>query len=339
MLWGFVATIAVGFLLTAGATWTGLNPLRGGALASAVALWLAARIGFLAGGAAAFVVAAAAELALFLLAAAAMARVVIRSRNQRNYGVPVLMLALAAADGAFLVAAYVGDARLMTFFQGGLLVMAIIALLIARRVIPFFAMRAVPGLQIPMHARSGLVQMAAGALAVAALLLGRPWLQAAGLAVAGALALAQVLAWRPLAVRRKPLLWVLYAGYAGLGLGLLAASALAAGAELRAAVHVHAIAMAGFAVLIIGMVTRTALGHLGRALEVDRSMVASYALVLAAAALRLVALWPSAASAPALQASALAWIAAFGLYLWRFAPWLVRPRADAGRPTIAVRTQ
>jgi uncharacterized protein involved in response to NO len=339
MLWGFVATIAVGFLLTAGATWTGLNPLRGGALAGAVALWLAARIGFLAGGAAAFVVAAAAELALFLLAAAAMARVVIRSRNQRNYGVPVLMLALAAADGAFLVAAYVGDARLMTFFQGGLLVMAIIALLIARRVIPFFAMRAVPGLQIPMHARSGLVQLAAGALAVAALLLGRPWLQAAGLAVAGALALAQVLAWRPLAVRRKPLLWVLYAGYAGLGVGLLAASAQAAGAELQAAVHVHAIAMAGFAVLIIGMVTRTALGHLGRALEVDRSMVASYALVLAAAALRLVALWPSAASAPALQASALAWISAFGLYLWRFAPWLVRPRADAGRPTIAVRAQ
>ena len=33
MLWGFVATIAVGFLLTAGANWTGRNPLRGNALA------------------------------------------------------------------------------------------------------------------------------------------------------------------------------------------------------------------------------------------------------------------------------------------------------------------
>src|SRR5690606_36249876 len=29
MLWGFVATIAVGFLLTASATWTGINPLQG----------------------------------------------------------------------------------------------------------------------------------------------------------------------------------------------------------------------------------------------------------------------------------------------------------------------
>ena len=339
MLWGFVATVAVGFLLTAGANWTGLNPLRGGPLAAAAALWLVARSGFLLGGTAAFVAAASAEVAFFLLAAVAMARVVVRSRNRRNYGVPVLMLALAAADAAFLAAAYAGDARLMHVFQGGLLVMAVIALLIARRVIPFFATRAVSGLQIPMHVRSGQVQVAAGAIAVAALLLGLPRLQAGALAVAGALALAQVVAWKPLAVRRKPLLWILYAGYAGLGLGLLAAAAQAAGFELRSAVHVHLIAMAGFAVLIIGMVTRTALGHLGRALEVDRSMVVSYALVLAAVALRLIALWPSVASAAALQASALAWIAAFGLYLWRFAPWLVRPRADAGRPNIAVRPQ
>src|SRR5690606_5568928 len=35
MLWGFVATIAVGFLLTASATWTGVNPLKGVPLAIA----------------------------------------------------------------------------------------------------------------------------------------------------------------------------------------------------------------------------------------------------------------------------------------------------------------
>jgi len=34
MLWGFVATIAAGFLLTAGANWTGKNPLRGNPLAA-----------------------------------------------------------------------------------------------------------------------------------------------------------------------------------------------------------------------------------------------------------------------------------------------------------------
>ena len=331
MLWGFVATIAVGFLMTAGANWTGINPLRGTALAAACALWIVARAGFLAGGSPAFWVAAAAELAFFALAAGAMARVVIRSRNRRNAGVPLLMLALAASDAAFLAAAWQGDdyALLMQRLQVGLLSMALVALLIARRVIPFFAMRAVPGLVIPMHEKSGQVQLGAGVVAVLALVAGPPALQAAGLAAAGAIALWQVIAWKPLAVRARPILWILYAGYAGLGLGLLAAAAQAAGAELRNAVPVHLVAMAGFSVLIIGMVTRTALGHLGRGLNLDRSMVASYWLVIAAVALRLAALWPSAAAAHLLHLSAAAWIAAFGLYLWRFVPWLIRPRPDA----------
>jgi uncharacterized protein involved in response to NO len=89
---------------------------------------------------------------------------------------------------------------------------------------------------------------------------------------------------------------------------------------------VHMLAMAGFSVLVIGMVTRTALGHLGRPLVTDPSMVASYALVLVAVALRLLALAPTAFSVSALHLSAAAWIGAFALYLWRFAPLMVRPR-------------
>ncbi|PTN52447.1 NnrS family protein, partial [Achromobacter xylosoxidans] len=45
MLWGFVATIAVGFLLTAGANWTGKNPLHGTPLAILCAVWIVARAG------------------------------------------------------------------------------------------------------------------------------------------------------------------------------------------------------------------------------------------------------------------------------------------------------
>ena len=78
------------------------------------------------------------------------------------------------------------------------------------------------------------------------------------------IALVQVLAWKPWAVRRVPLLWILYLGYAALGVGLLVAAAHASGWVLRAAWPVHVIGVSGFSVLIIGMVTRTALGHLGR---------------------------------------------------------------------------
>lgn len=328
MLWGFVATIAVAFLMTAGANWTGINPLKGSALAAAGVLWLIARIGFLAGGNGLFLVAAAAELGFFLLAALAMMRAVYKAKNTRNYAVPWLLVGLGAADALYLLAARDGDyALLMQRFNAGLLVMALIALLIARRVIPFFAMRAVTGLTIPAQTRSGQVQLAACAAAVIFLLAGLPLPTAISLGLAGLLALWQVATWKPYAVRGNPLLWILYAGFSGLGIGLLLAALKAAGVAMPPALPVHVITMAGFSVLIIGMLTRTALGHLGKPLATDRSMRASYALVLVATILRLTAIAPTAFTQLALQLSAAAWMAAFALYLWRFAPLLIRPRA------------
>lgn len=329
MLWGFIATIAVGFLLTAGSNWTGIHPLKGRALGALGLLWVLARVGYLVPGAAAFWLAVGCELLFFAWAAAALGRAIYGARNQRNYGVPLLVLALGVADALFLLAARQGDyALLMQRFNAGLLCMALIALLVARRVIPFFAMRAVPGLTIPMHTRSGHWQLGAGGLAIGLGLLGWMWAMAACLAAAGVVALVQVLAWKPRAVRRVPLLWILYLGYAALGVGLLVAAAHASGWVLRAAWPVHVIGVAGFSVLIMGMVTRTALGHLGYPLRADRLIVWCYALVIAAAALRLLALLPSGLAFVSLQASAGVWVLAFGLYLRRFFPMMIRPGID-----------
>lgn len=327
MLWGFIATIAVGFLMTAGSNWTGINPLQGRALAVVSFLWLVARLGYLAGSPLAFWIAVAAELGFFLLAAAAMMRAVYRAKNTRNYAVPWLLVGLGVADALYLMAALGGDySLLMQRFNAGLVVMALIALLIGRRVIPFFAMRATPGLDIPKHTGTGQVQLGACAVAALCQLAGWPLPTAAALGVAGALALVQVLSWKPWAVRGNPLLWILYTGYGGLGVGLVLAALAAAGVALPRVLPVHVIAMAGFSVLIIGMVTRTALGHLGRPLATDRSMRASYGLMLAAVALRLAAVVDAPSSSGFLQLSAAAWIAALVLYLWRFTPMLIRPR-------------
>jgi uncharacterized protein involved in response to NO len=205
-------------------------------------------------------------------------------------------------------------------------VMAMVALLIARRVIPFFAMSALPGLKIPLRTRTGQVQLAACAAAIACVLAAWYLPAAFALAVVGVLSLWRVLSWKPHAVRGKPLLWILYLGHAGLGIGLVFAACLAAGVKLPPALPMHTIAMAGFSVLIIGMTTRTSLGHLGRPQAADRSMVASYLLVLTAAALRLAAIEPGRFSPLLLQFATAAWITAFALYLWRFAPLLIRPR-------------
>ena len=54
-----------------------------------------------------------------------------------------------------------------------------------------------------------------------------------------------------------PLLWILYTGYLGLSIGLLVGAAQLAGLVVRVARPAHVIGVAGFSVMILGMVTRT----------------------------------------------------------------------------------
>lgn len=329
MLWGFIATIAVGFLLTAAHNWTGINPLKGAALGILCLLWLLARLGFLAPGALPFAVGATAELLFFGMATLALGRSVLKARNRRNYGLPILLLALGIADAMYLHTVTLGDyARLMQHFHAGLLCMAVITLLVARRVIPFFATRAISGLTLPMHTRSGHWQLTAGVLAIAAGLAGWHVTMASLLAITGTIALVQIVDWKPWAVRHTPLLWVLYAGYAALGAGLLVAAAHAGGWVQRTAWPAHVIGLAGFSVLIIGMVTRTALGHLGHPLRANRLIVTCYLLVIVASALRLAALFPGPWVTGALHGATGAWVLAFALYVWHFFPMMIRPRVD-----------
>lgn len=332
MLWGFIATIAVAFLLTASATWTGFNPLKGSALAAVTLLWVIARVAYLVEGTTAFFIGGIAESAFFGISAVLLLKVMVQGKSKRNYGVPWLILGLGVANILYLQAVLQGDyGLLLQRFDTGLISMAVVALLIARRVIPFFSMRMVPGLELPMLVRSGHIQLTASVAAIVCGLAGFKLPMAIGLIVAGLLALWQLLQWKPLAVVHKPMLWILYLGYGLMGIGLLFAAVHSAGwgsgVLARAATHVHIIGVGGFSMLIIGMLTRTALGHLGRPLQLDSSMLISYWLMIAAVVLRLAALWPTPYMLMLQQASAISWMACMTLYLWRFVPMLIRPRA------------
>lgn len=331
MLWSFIGTIAVGFLLTASANWTGLNPLKGAGLAFICVLWIIARIGYLVGGETFFLIGAVSETIFFFYSSYCLLNVVMKSKNQRNYGLPVMVFGLGFFNILFLRAVWVdGYVEVIEMFNLGLICMAMIALLIARRVIPFFAMRRVANLKLPMQVRSGHAQLLLTFVAIVFGIFKVFPLMGLALAVAGAISIVQVIRWKPRAVLHNPLLWILYLGYAAMGFGLILAGAqllgITTGGFSRAAGHVHLIGMGGFSILIIGMVTRTALGHLGRPLALDKSMIISYYLMIAAVVFRLLAVWPTAYYSFFIDAAAIAWIICFALYLWRFIPMLIRPR-------------
>ena len=342
MLWGFVGAVAVGFLLTATTNWTGKNPLQGKALGGLALVWCIARIGFLFPGDIAFAIACAADLAFFAGAAFALARCLWAHQSKYNYAFPALLLGMGLANAAFLYAIWEQRdyATLMQRLFTGLLCMLVIALLLARRVIPFFAGRAVPGLKLDKHTRSGQWQSALTVLAIACIPLQFNNTAAALFITAGLLTLWHWVAWKPWAVRTTPLLWILYLGYLGMGLGLIATAAYTTGWTTRLSWPVHTIAMAGFGALILGMMTRTALGHTGRALSVDGYMLLSFYLLCIAIVLRIAALSASTSNVAWLHASAACWMLAFAVYLVRFIPILTQPRADKrpGKPISLQRT-
>ncbi|UPL19784.1 NnrS family protein [Alcaligenes faecalis] len=325
MLWAFIGTIAVGFLLTASATWTGQPTLRGPSLGALCLIWILARFSLLLPNG--LMAALLLDALFFAIAAAELGRVILIARNKRNYGIPLAMLALGLSHALFMYSLMQGQDP-MPYFYSGFWTMGLITLLIARRIIPFFAMRALPGLSLPAQTRSGHWQMGLSAIAIALSL--SPWRLPLALVLAalGLIACFQWVRWKPWASRNTPLLWILYLGYAGLALGLLSAAAYEAGWILRAAWPVHIVGLAGFSVMIIGMLTRTALGHLGRPLRATPKVVLGYGFLIAACVLRLLALIPSSWSLPLLHAAGLCWILAMLNYLHQFAPMLIRPRLN-----------
>ena len=98
------------------------------------------------------------------------------------------------------------------------------------------------------------------------------------------------------------------------------------------AAALHAFGVGAVGGMIVGMITRTALGHTGRPLHAGPMETSAYVLVHAAALLRVVpllivpALYPSA-----LVASGVLWSAGFAFYLARYAPLLTSARPD-GKP-------
>ena len=328
MLFGFTLAVVVGFLLTAGRNWTNRPTPTGWRLAALAALWVAARVLVLTpfGWAAAI-----ANTAFPLAAAAALAGPFIASRNRRNYFFLGLLVLIAAAA----LTVHLAQLQVISLPAGfgitiGLDAVLFIIAVMAGRVVPMFTNGGVPGAQAS-H-RAWLEQAALGALLVLlladALRLGGAPL-AALLAVAALAHLARWLLWRPWTTLHTPLVWVLHAATLWIPVHLVLRSASALGI-VAASVAVHALTVGAAGGLVIGMMTRIAKGHTGRALRADRADVVCYGLVLGAGVVRVaVPLIAPTLLLPAVLGSAALWSAGFGLYAVRYWTVLTGARADA----------
>jgi len=327
MLFGFALPVIVGFLFTAGRNWTNRPTPTGWKLGAIVALWAAARVLVLTPFATA---AALANVAFPLAAAFGLAVPFAKARNRRNYFFVGLLLLLAAA-AAFVHLSQLGVLARPAWLgiQAALDVVLFIVAVMAGRVVPMFTNNAVPGALATR--RPSVERFALGsvlALLVADLMGVDGWLIAAGTLAACVAHAWRWALWQPLKTLRAPLVWVLHAAYLWVPIHFLL-RCLASFGVVAESLATHALTVGAVGGLVIGMMTRTARGHTGRPLRADAFDLASYVLVLSAAAVRVVLpLAVPAQTVHAVLGSALLWSLGFGLFAVRYWPVLSRPRLD-----------
>lgn len=336
MVYGFGGAIVAGFLLTAVPSWSGQPRLSGGWLAAFAGLWLAGRLAVAFSGYLGAPAAAVVDLAFLAILFGRTMMQVVAGRNWRNLPVaagPALLLAGAALVHAQALG--LGQTAMLGT-RLGIAVFVLLVALIGGRIIPAFTRNWLVGTgrggPLPSEFNRFDVAVIAGSAAALVAWLADPRAEATGVlcAIAAAGHVARLVRWQGLRTLSEPLLWVLHLGYAWMAVAfaLAAASAALTGTVPQSAA-VHAFTGGVIATMMLAMMTRATLGHTGRPLRADKATTAIYLLVTAAAVMRVLAGLAPAVYLSLLAWSAVAWIAAFTLYVAVYAPKLCRPRIAA----------
>lgn len=334
MVFGFSRAAIFGFLFTAGQHWSGKFLLGGSSLLTLFLLWFAGRFAF-------FLPPIFSQLAFACDLAASLyslyrLRALMAPQQKHNHNVVYLAVLFLLIQVGAVTAVYSPQFtnHFLHFVHLGLLVVAAFIVLIAGRVLPFFASavtqgakpRIIPRIEkfvwpmtlvtivsfalVPLH--PAFEKIAAFIFVLAAALHGIRWYY-----------------WKPLSTLKIPILAILYIGYLWLiaGLFLLALSLVG---WIPASTGWHMLGIGAAGVFIFGMMTRVALGHTGRPIKAMGFAMAGYVTLNAALGVRVVMPLFGITDHAYLFAASL-WIFTFIFYLMKYTPILFRSRID-GRP-------
>lgn len=336
MLFGFVAAVMAGFLLTAVPNWTGRPFLSGLPLAGLALLWMAGR------AAAAFSDAIGLVPAMivdggFLIVLAAWAAREIRAAGNRNLPVAAIVALLGILNILDYVA-LLGPAGLAG--PAGRLAIGLVIVLISLiggRIVPAFTRNWLanqPGGDRPLPTLFNNFDKAVLGVTIAAFLL---WglfpnagISGGVLILAGLLHLVRLARWRGWRTGAEILVLILHLAYLWVPVGLI----LLGGGILMPAVPggagVHALSAGAMGAMPLAVMTRASLGHTGRALHAGPGTVLIYALVIAGGITRVAAYFLPAMQISLLGFSAGLWAGAFGLFVLLYGPLLFSAAGTGG---------
>lgn len=337
MVFGFAGAAVGGFLLTAVPNWTNTHHVSGKPLMGLFAAWLAGRVAFSLGGLLPPLLVAAVDLLYLPLLAALVGGPLLKAGKARNIAFLPILGVFWLSNLLVHLGIALGWGEPMTGVYGGIAVLLVMIAVVGGRIVPSFTQswlrmqgRPVEVTPIPWVEKWGAaasVVVAAGLAAVA------PTSPAAGVALlaAAAIHLARMSRWHGWRTLSNPILWILHLGYLWLVVGLALLGLSSFWDALPPSAAVHALTAGCVATMILGVMSRAALGHSGRPLEVSPLTVAAYVLLSVGAALRVAAPLFVDAQVAFTHAGGSLWALAWLLFIVVYAPIVLRPRAD-GRP-------
>lgn len=329
LMFGFVAAAVGGFILTAVPNWTGRLPVRGWPLAALAVLWLAGRFAMWFGSDIGVPAAALVDLSYLTALVLCVANEILAGRNWKNAPVLLAIALLLVANALFHLDAAEIAATGDIAVRLALSVMAMLVALIGGRVVPsftrnWFAKNDGPDIAAPMTVFDRVTLAVSVIVLCIWVVVGDSTPGGVGLVAAGGLHLVRVARWRGWRTTDEGLVTILHLGYLWLGVGLVLLGLSMLGGAITASAALHVLTLGAMGTMILAVMTRAILGHTGRALTAGAGTLTVYALVTVALALRVANEF--APSTELVWAAAVAWSAAFGLFVAIYAPMTVRPR-------------
>jgi uncharacterized protein involved in response to NO len=336
VIFGFATAILTGFLFTAVQNWTGHPTPTGWQLAGLAGIWLLARILLVSGPSP---LASLIDLAYLPLVGLGIGLPIWKSRNRRNLVILIIIFAL------FLINLYTHATAWDLIESGpeptlvtGLNLFALLITIIAGRVMPMFINNAVPG------AGAGRIQLIEiGAIAGMAILFAvelasatsPDWQNnsllsisyAAFLVLLTSLHLIRLIKWNPHKTLHNPMLWIIPLSYFWLIASVAFKAMHQIWPQIDPIIATHLLGIGAMGGMMLAMMTRSALGHTGRAITAGKIETACFVLIQFSVITRIASIFvPGDFYTPVLHASAISWALAFGLFALRYWPMVTNPR-------------
>ena len=329
MLFGYVAAVIAGFLLTAAGNWTGIKMINGWRLIFLTLIFLSGRF-------APFVtelpfwLIAAIDIAFIPLVAVIIAIPVIRTKQWSNLVFIVLLLTMAAANiSVHLSALNIIDLSIVTGTRIMIYLVLLLIVVMGGRVIPFFTERGVANV---VTKKWNTIEYLSGPsvvlVAISDIFYSNNLFTGYLAFFAALINFTRLSGWYSNKIWYVPLVWILQLAYAWIIIGFIIKALILFNLDLAIYAY-HAFTVGGIGMMTLGMMARVSIGHTGREMVLNSWMVLAFIILNVATIVRVILpMFLHDYYLQLIQLASILWIISFLIFAYAYTPMLLKARID-----------